>query len=170
MDKKTDDFISSLTRDNIKVMKTAYENLAKNVEVVKSCQGKYYGNDVEDILGISREGVEFLRMSHLLDRTRSQYVDDTLYVWYLADLFGKLSKYKWLYEKEDERFELRFKLYKIFNKKNFEAAFLWVYSSPKSEWDKKLRCIQYNCNVMGCESNCKNTLEDAKKLYELLNN
>lgn len=169
MNHKDNNFVSSLTRDNIKAMKTAYENLLKNMEVIQGTQGKYYGEDVESILGISREDVDFLETNKLLDHTQSAYDSFTDCVWYLADLLKNLLKYKWLYEKEEERFELRFKLYKIFNKKNFDAAFAWVFSSPKSEWNKKLRCIRYYCNIQGSELTCGNTLEDAKNLYDLLN-
>lgn len=169
MNHKDNNFVSFLTRDNIKTMKTAYENLLKNIEIIKDGQGKYYGEGVESILGISKKDVDFLKEEKLLDCSHSRYDSFDNYVWYLSDLLERLHKYKWLYEKEEERFELRFKLYKIFNKENFEAAFDWVFSSPKSEWDKKLRCIKYHCGFTGCESTCGNTLEDAKKLYDLLN-
>lgn len=57
MDKE---FISSLSRDNIKILKTAYKNLMKNFEIVKSNNGTFLGDHAEYILGIDKADVDFL--------------------------------------------------------------------------------------------------------------
>lgn len=163
------EFISSLSRDNIKILKTAYKNLIKNFEIVKKNNGTFLGDHIEYILGIDKADVDFLVESKLLCKYKN--VDNIGYThteWYLTSFLEKLVELNPLFEKEDGRFELRFKLYKIFSKKNFEDAFNWVFESDKSEWDNKLQCIKYNCGIFGNDST-NNTLEEAKKLYNFLN-
>lgn len=162
--------MTSFKREEILVMKTAYENLLKNVEFVRTNDGVYTGNNIGVFLGIDEKGVDFLMDKKFLSRTK---IDCTGWIqtkWYILDLFKKLARYEPLYKKEDERFALRFKLHKIFRKENFEKAFDWVFNSDMKDWDNKMKCINYECSIMGCELTCGDTLGEAKKLYELLNN
>lgn len=162
-----------LTREEIKIMKTAYENLLKKDKMVKAYQGEYNGSidKVKAILGIDDGGIEFLIAKHLLINSDCKILyDNSSRIWFLQDTLEKLAIYVPLYRKEEERFDLRFKLYKIFGKKDFDKAFDWVFSSDMGEWEHKMSCIKYNCSVFGTELTSGNTLEEAKKLYELLNN
>lgn len=113
--------------------------------------------------------MDFLVENELL--CKYKYVDNIGYThieWYLTSFLEKLAELGPLFDKEDGRFELRFKLYKIFSKESFEDAFNWVFESDKSEWNNKLQCIKYNCGIFDTDSS-NSTLEEAKKLYNFLN-
>lgn len=161
-----------LKRGDVKTMNTAYKNLIKKLEGIKADQGVFRGSeeDVKELLGIDDIGMKFLTSRHFLTQWAKRDADGVVSrEWYLQDLLDKLSDYKSLYEKEEKRFDLKFKLYKIFGRQNFEEALDWVFSSDISEWEHKMSCIKYNCGVFGTELTCGNTLEEAKRLYDFLN-